>query len=75
MDTDSVDFTARDQESEVAVSQRWKFTPEFRAEEVRLVLDTGRPIAQLARDISVVEETLGNCVSSIGPSTSVRNQG
>ena len=56
-------FTARDQESEVAASQRRKFTPEFRAEAVRLVLDTGRPIAQVARDIGVLEGTLGNWVN------------
>ena len=57
-------FTARDQESEVAASQRRKFTPEFRAEAaVRLVLDSGRPIAQVARDIGVVEGTLGNWVN------------
>ena len=56
-------FTVRDQESEVASRERRKFTPEFRAEAVRLVLDTGRPIAQVARDIGVVEGTLGNWVN------------
>jgi len=56
-------FTARDEESEVVASQRRKFTPEFRAEAVKLVLDTGRPIAQVARDIGVVEGTLGNWVN------------
>ena len=46
----------------MAASQRRKFTPEFRNEAVRLVLDTGRPIAQVARDIGVLEGTLGNWV-------------
>jgi len=55
VDTDSVGVTARDEESEVAAGQRRKFTPEFRHEAVRLVLDTGRPVAQVAHDIGVVE--------------------
>lgn len=46
-----------------ARQQRRKFTPEFRDEAVRLVLDTGRPIAVVARDIGVVEGTLGNWVN------------
>ena len=46
-----------------AGQQRRKFTPEFRDEAVRLVLDTGRPIAVVARDIGVVEGTLGNWVN------------
>ena len=57
-------FTPREEESEVAAGQqRRKFTPEFRNEAVRLVLDTGRPIAEVARDIGVVEGTLGNWVN------------
>ena len=46
-----------------AGQQRRKFTPEFRNEAVRLVLDTGRPVAEVARDIGVVEGTLGNWVN------------
>ena len=56
-------FAPRDEESEVAAGQRRKFTPEFRIEAVRLVLDTGRPVAEVARDIGVVEGTLGNWVN------------
>ena len=43
--------------------QRRKFTPEFKNEAVRLVIDSGRPVAQVARDIGVVEGTLGNWVN------------
>lgn len=46
-----------------AGQQRRKFTPEFREEAVKLVLETGRPIAVVARDIGVVEGTLGNWVN------------
>ena len=46
-----------------AGQQRRKFTPEFRNEAVRLVIDSGRPIAEVARDIGVVEGTLGNWVN------------
>ena len=47
----------------MAAGQRRKFTPEFKNEVVRLVLDTGRPVAEVARDIGVVEGTLGNWVN------------
>ena len=43
-----------------AQQHRRKFTPEFKDEAVRLVNDSGRPIAQVARDIGVNEGTLGN---------------
>ena len=38
--------------------KRRKFTKEFKAEAVRLVLETGKPVAQVARDIDVVESSL-----------------
>ena len=40
-----------------------KFSPEFRNEAVRLVIDSSRPIAQVARELSVNEGTLGNWVN------------
>ena len=43
--------------------KRRKFTPEFKAEAVRLVIDTSRPIAEVAREIGVHEGTLGNWVN------------
>ncbi len=63
MDTDNLGCTVRDQESEVGARQLRKFTPEFRAAAVTLVLDTGRPVAHAARDIDVVEGTLGYWVN------------
>jgi transposase len=42
---------------------RRKFDPDFREGAVRLVLDTGRPIAEIAREIGVHEGTLGNWVN------------
>lgn len=44
------------------MSNRRKFSAEFRAEAVELVISSGRPIAQVAPEIGVVEETLGNWV-------------
>jgi transposase-like protein len=38
------------------------YTPEFREEAARMVVDTGRPIADVARDIKVSETSLGNWV-------------
>jgi transposase len=39
-----------------------KFTPEFREEAAKMVVDSPRPIAQVAREIGVSETTLGNWV-------------
>jgi len=44
--------------------KRWKFTPEFKSEAVRLVVDTSRPIAEVAREIGMNEGTLGNWVNT-----------
>jgi transposase-like protein len=40
-----------------------KFTPEYRDEAVRMVLDSSRPIAAVARDLGINEGTLGNWVT------------
>ena len=44
------------------MSDRKKFTPQFKADAVALVLSSGRPIAQVAPEIGVIEGTLGNWV-------------
>lgn len=40
-----------------------KFTPEYRDEAVKLVLETSRPIAEVARELGINEGTLGNWVN------------
>ena len=36
------------------------FSAEYREEAVKMVLETGRPIAAVARDLGINEGTLGN---------------
>jgi transposase len=40
-----------------------KFSAEFRDEAVRLVVETSRPIAQVARELGISDGTLGNWVA------------
>ena len=42
-----------------------KFDKDFREGAVRLVRETGKPIAQIARDLGVNEGTLGNWVNAV----------
>ena len=39
------------------------FSPAYRDEAVKMVIDTSRPIAQVARELGINEGTLGNWVS------------
>ena len=40
--------------------RRRRFSPQFRAEAVQMVIETGKPIAEVARDLGVNDGTLGN---------------
>ena len=42
---------------------RRKFSPQFKAEAVQFVIETGRPIAEIARELAINEGTLGNWVN------------
>ena len=46
------------------VQKRRKFSSEFKDEAVRMVIDESRPIAQVARELGLVEGTLGNWVNA-----------
>jgi transposase len=42
--------------------KRKKYTPEFREQAARLVIETGRPVAHVAAEIGVGEQLLGRWV-------------
>jgi transposase len=44
--------------------KRRNFTPEYKEEAAKLVVETSRPIADCARDIGVNEQTLRNWVNA-----------
>lgn len=44
--------------------ERRKFSPQFKAEAVQLVVQTGRPIAEVARELGIHDGTLGNWVNA-----------
>src|SRR5665811_2354817 len=45
------------------VMKRKNFSPEYREEAVKMVLESSRPIAQVARELGLNEGTLGNWVN------------
>jgi transposase-like protein len=45
------------------VRSRRSFSPEFREDSVKLVIDSSRPIAQVAGELGIGEATLGNWVA------------
>jgi transposase-like protein len=44
--------------------QRRRFSPQFKAEAVQMVFETGKPIAEVARDLGIHDGTLGNWVNA-----------
>jgi transposase len=46
----------------LSTRSRRKFTPEFKAEAVQMVHDSGGNIAQVAKELGVYDSTLGNWV-------------
>jgi transposase len=48
----------------MTASQRGRYSPEFKEAAVREVVDNSRTIADVARSLGVVEQTLGNWVKT-----------
>jgi len=44
--------------------QRRRFSAQFKAEAVQMVIETGKPIAVVARDLGIHDGTLGNWVNA-----------
>ena len=44
--------------------RRRKFSPQFKAEAVQVVIETGKPIAEVARDLGVRDDTRGDWVNA-----------
>jgi transposase len=45
-------------------STRRRFTPEYKDEAVKLVINTGRPVAVVARELGLHEQSLGRWVNA-----------
>ena len=45
-------------------NMRRGFTPEYKDEAVKLVINTGRPIARVARELGITEQSLGRWVNA-----------
>ncbi len=46
------------------MKKRLSYSPEFREEAVKSVIESSRPIAQVAKELGMVEQTLGNWVAA-----------
>ena len=46
----------------MSTSKRRKFSAQYKAESVQLVIESSRPIAEVARELGINEGTLGNWV-------------
>jgi transposase len=57
-DSDLIRSVRKEGVSADAMSQR-RYTPEFKQEAARLVVESGRPIAQVARELGISDQTLG----------------
>ena len=55
--------------------KRRKYTPEFRDQAARLVIETGRPVAHVAAEIGVGEQVLGRWVRLVKESATVGDTG
>lgn len=53
---------------------RKKYTQEYKDEAVELVINSGRPVAEIARDLGINEATLGNWVNKARQSGKVKDK-
>ena len=56
------------------MGERRKYTEAYKAEAVELVINSGRPIAEIARDLGINEGTLGNWVNKAKRSGQVKEK-
>lgn len=59
----------------MGTSKRKSYTPEYRREAARLVIDTGRTVAAVAREVGVGEQLLGRWVHAERARTGGGDQG
>ncbi len=54
--------------------KRRRFTPEYKEEAAKLVIETSRPIAESAREIGINEQTLRNWVNAYRKAHAVKSR-
>jgi transposase-like protein len=53
---------------------RKRYSQEYREEAVKMVIETSRPIAQVARELGIVEGTVGNWVNATAVNMPARSR-
>jgi len=72
---DTLKLGDHESQKEVSMSHHDPYPPEFRAEAIRLVRTSGKPLAQIGRELQVTTETLRHWSKQADLDDGVRHDG